>query len=152
MTDVVIVQQSIIRSLCRKIFRKGRKLPEIDLSNEERETGTLFAPKFGADGLLTAVVVDAADNSVLMLAHMDQEALAATIDSGEAHFHSRSRGRLWKKGETSGNVLRVREILVDCDQDALVLVAEAAGPACHTGERSCFYRKFEDGALVPVKT
>ena len=106
-----------------------------------REAGSQFLPKFGADGLLTGVVVDAHSGEVLMVAHLDQEALDATRETGLAHFHSRSRGKLWCKGETSGNVLRVREILVDCDQDALVIRAEAAGPACHTGARTCFYRK-----------
>ena len=105
-------------------------------------------PKFDANGLLTAVVVDSEDNSVLMVAHMDREALDATLATREAHFHSRSRGRLWKKGETSGNVLRVQEVLVDCDQDALVLRACPAGPACHTGERSCFFRRLEGDTLV----
>lgn len=121
-----------------------------EVSPAERESGTSFLPKFGADGLLTAVVVDAEDGSVLMVAHMDREALDATTTSGEAYFHSRSRGRLWKKGETSGNVLRVEEILVDCDQDALVIRAQAAGPTCHTGARSCFYRRLEGGELQPV--
>ena len=124
---------------------------ENTISAQEREAGSTFAPKFGADGLLTAVVTDHTDQTVLMVAHMDQEALDATIATGEAHFHSRSRGRLWKKGETSGNVLKVRDILVDCDQDALVLVCEPAGPACHTGERSCFYRLLEAGSLLRVK-
>lgn len=117
-----------------------------------RETGDEFLPKFGADGLLTGVVVDATTREVLMVAHLDAEALAATRETGLAHFHSRSRGKLWCKGETSGNVLRVREIRVDCDQDALVIVAEPAGPACHTGARSCFYRKLEgNGALAPIE-
>ena len=77
-----------------------------------------------------------------MVAHMDAEALDKTRETGLAHFRSRSRGRLWMKGETSGHVLRVERILVDCDQDALVIEATPAGPACHTGERSCFYRAF----------
>ena len=122
------------------------------MTTKERESGSVFAPKFGADGLLTAVVVDSQDSTVLMLAHMDQEALDATIATGEAHFHSRSRGRLWKKGETSGNVLRVQEIRVDCDQDALVLIAAPVGPSCHTGERSCFFRRLEGKSLVNVNT
>ena len=83
-----------------------------------------------------------------MVAHMDAEALAQTRETGLAHFHSRSRGRLWLKGETSGNTLRVVRILVDCDQDALVIEAQPAGPACHTGARSCFYRELRDGGLV----
>ena len=99
-----------------------------------------FNPRFDGQGLLTAVAVDAADGTVLMVAFMDAEALQATRETGFAHFHSRSRGKLWKKGETSGHVLAVEEILVDCDQDALVLRCRPAGPACHTGERSCFYR------------
>ncbi|WP_340587674.1 phosphoribosyl-AMP cyclohydrolase [Erythrobacter alti] len=105
-------------------------------------------PKFDAAGLLSAVVQEATTGEVLMVAFMDAEALAATRKSGEAHFHSRSRGRLWKKGETSGNVLKVEEILVDCDQDALVLKVTAAGPACHTGARSCFYRWIDGDSLV----
>jgi phosphoribosyl-AMP cyclohydrolase len=79
-----------------------------------------------------------------MLAHMNAEALEATLATGEAHFWSRSRGRLWKKGETSGHVLRVIEARIDCDQDALWLKVEPAGPACHTGERSCFFRRIEE--------
>lgn len=120
------------------------------ISPQERESGKIFAPKFGSDGLVTAVVVDARDNRVLMVAHMDQEALDATVTSGEAHFHSRSRARLWKKGESSGNVLHVKEIRVDCDQDALLVVAEPVGPVCHTGARACFYRRVVDGELEQV--
>lgn len=111
-----------------------------------------FTPKFDGAGLLTAIVVDADGGAVLMLAHMDAEALAKTRETGLAHFHSRSRGRLWMKGETSGNVLRVDRILVDCDQDALILVCRPEGPACHTGAPSCFYRELEGDALRPVNT
>ena len=111
-----------------------------------------FTPKFDGAGLLTAIVVDADGGAVLMLAHMDAEALAKTRETGLAHFHSRSRGRLWMKGETSGNVLRVDRILVDCDQDALILVCRPVGPACHTGAPSCFYRELEGDALRPVNT
>lgn len=111
---------------------------------------TAFAPKFDTAGLLTAVAVDATTGTVLMVAHMDAEALARTRQTGLAHFHSRSRGRLWMKGETSGHRLRVIEILVDCDQDALVLKVEPAGPACHTGAPSCFYRKLEGDQLRPL--
>ena len=109
-----------------------------------------FAPRFDNAGLLTAVAVDAASGEVLMLAHMDAEALAKTRETGLAHFHSRSRGRLWMKGETSGHTLRVVEIRVDCDQDAIVLRVEAAGPACHTGAMSCFYRVLEGDQLAIV--
>lgn len=113
-----------------------------------RETGTNLDPKYDAAGLITAVATDATTGELLMLAHMNADALAATLESGEATFWSRSRNRLWKKGETSGHVLRVVEARIDCDQDALWLRVEAAGPACHTGERSCFYRRIEDGRLV----
>ena len=112
------------------------------------ETAGPFVPRFDAAGLLTAVAVDAASGEVLMLAHMDTEALARTRETGLAHFHSRSRGRLWMKGESSGHTLRVVEIRVDCDQDAIVLRVEAAGPACHTGAMSCFYRVLEGDLLV----
>lgn len=107
-------------------------------------------PKFDQNGLLTAVVTHAASGEVLMVAFMDCEALEKTRQTGLAHFHSRSRGRLWMKGETSGHVLKVQEILVDCDQDALVLKAIPAGPACHTGAVACFYRRLEGDNLVRV--
>jgi phosphoribosyl-AMP cyclohydrolase len=100
-----------------------------------------FAPKFDADGLITAVATDAVSGDVLMVAHMNGAALRKTIESGEAWYYSRSRKALWKKGETSGHIQRVVELRVDCDQDALWLKVEQAGPgACHTGRRSCFYR------------
>jgi len=107
----------------------------------EREQGSAFLPKFDENGLLAAVVTDAQSGAVLMVAFMDAEALEKTRATGLAHFHSRSRGRLWMKGETSGHVLKVEEILVDCDQDALVLRVTPAGPACHTGAGRCFYRE-----------
>lgn len=119
----------------------------------EQENGTVFAPKFGPDGLITAVAVDDASGDILMLAHMDAEALAATLETGEAHYHSRSRGRLWKKGATSGQVQTVHQVLVDCDQDAVVLRVTAGGDggACHTGARSCFFRAVgPDGALTKI--
>lgn len=116
-----------------------------------RETGTAFMPKFDDKGLLSAVVQDADTGQILMVAFMDSEAIDATIETGIAHFHSRSRGKLWKKGETSGHVLNVEEIFVDCDQDALVLKCRPAGPTCHTGATSCFYRKLDAGILQPVK-
>lgn len=96
--------------------------------------------KYDDRGLITAVVQDATSNEVLMVAWMNAEALRLTQESGEAWFWSRSRNELWHKGATSGNVMRVRELRVDCDADTLLLKVDAAGPACHTGERSCFYR------------
>lgn len=113
-----------------------------------REQGSVFMPKFDANGLLTAVAVDSHSGRVLMVAYMNAEALAATRATGKAHFHSRSRGRLWMKGESSGHVLNVQQILVDCDQDTLVLQCEPAGPACHTGATTCFYRLLDDDRLV----
>jgi phosphoribosyl-AMP cyclohydrolase len=110
-------------------------------NKSEIEEGLAFAPKFGADGLITAVATDAKSGDVLMVAHMNAEAVAKTIESGEAWYYSRSRKALWKKGESSGHVQRVIELRVDCDQDALWLKVEQEGPgACHTGRRSCFYR------------
>jgi len=93
---------------------------------------------YGPDGLVPVVVQDRASGDVLMLAWANAEALGATARTGLAHFWSRSRGKLWKKGETSGNVLRVREVRADCDRDALLMLVEPAGPACHTGARTCF--------------
>ena len=107
---------------------------------QDRETGTVLDPKWDADGLITGVVTDAVSGAVLMVAHLNAEALALTQATGEAYFWSRSRKRLWKKGETSGHVLRVVELRIDCDQDAVWIRAEPAGPACHTGAKSCFYR------------
>jgi phosphoribosyl-AMP cyclohydrolase len=110
-------------------------------STQEVEEGLALAPKFDADGLLTCVATDARSGEVLMVAHMDADALAKTIATGEAWYFSRSRRRLWRKGETSGHVQRVVELRVDCDQDAVWIKVEQAGPgACHTGRRSCFYR------------
>ena len=118
-------------------------------SAENIEEGAAFAPKFDADGLVTCVTTDATSGDVLMVAHMNAEALARTIESGEAWYFSRSRRALWRKGESSGHVQRVTEMRVDCDQDALLLRVTPAGPACHTGRRSCFYRRVEsDGRLT----
>jgi len=105
------------------------------------EEGLTFTPKFDTDGLIVTVVTDVESGDVLMVAHMNNEALQKTILTGEAWYYSRSRRALWKKGEISGHVQRVRELRVDCDQDALWLKVEQLGPgACHTGRRSCFYR------------
>ena len=118
---------------------------------DDRETGLTLQPKYDAAGLVTAVATDSASGAVLMVAHMNAESLAATIASGEAHFWSRSRERLWKKGETSGHVLRVLEMRIDCDQDAIWLIVEPQGPACHTGAVSCFYRRIDGGGLVRIE-
>jgi phosphoribosyl-AMP cyclohydrolase len=105
------------------------------------EEGLAFQPKFDADGLITAVVTDAGSGELLMVAHMNAEALRRTIESGDAWYFSRSRQKLWRKGETSGHGQRVVELRVDCDQDSIWLRVEQEGPgACHTGRRSCFYR------------
>jgi phosphoribosyl-AMP cyclohydrolase len=110
-------------------------------SAEEVEEGRAFAPKFDADGLVTCVATDAGTGDVLMVAHMNEEALRKTVATGEAWYFSRSRASLWRKGETSGHVQRVVEMRVDCDQDAIwIRVNQAGGAACHTGRRSCFYR------------
>ena len=105
-------------------------------------------PKFDSAGLLSAIAQDSVTGEVLMLAFMDANALAATRATGKAHFHSRSRNRLWMKGETSGHVLLVEEILVDCDQDAVLLKVRPQGPACHTGAVSCFYRRLDGETLA----
>jgi phosphoribosyl-AMP cyclohydrolase len=118
---------------------------------DDHETGTRLDPRYDANGLITAVATDAVSGELLMLAHMNADALAKTIETGEAWFWSRSRGRLWKKGESSGHVLHVREMRIDCDQDALWLIVEPAGPACHTGERSCFYRRVEGNTLSRLR-
>lgn len=107
------------------------------------ETDNVFRPKFDGDGLIPAIVTDRVSGEVLMFAHMNGDALRATLATGIAHFWSRSRGKLWRKGEESGNVLTVAEVRTDCDQDVIWLIADVggAGVACHTGARSCFYRR-----------
>jgi len=124
--------------------------PKIDAV--DREQGSKFMPKFDDRGLLTCVVTDAATGEVLVVAFMNEAAVQKTLATGRVTFWSRSRQQLWTKGETSGNFLEVEEVLVDCDQDALVVKATPAGPTCHTGERSCFYRRIEHEALVRVNT
>ncbi len=109
------------------------------------EEGLAFRPKFDAAGLVTCVATDAGTGEVLMVAHMNDEALRKTIASGEAWYFSRSRKSLWRKGETSGHVQRVVEMRMDCDQDAIWIRVEQSGAACHTGRRSCFYRRIEAG-------
>ena len=121
-------------------------------SSHDIEEGTALNPRFDASGLVTAVVTDARSGEVLMVAHMNAEALQKTIETGEAWYFSRSRKALWKKGETSGHVQRVVELRVDCDQDAVWLrVEQAGGGACHTGRRSCFYRAVPIGKAGAVK-
>ena len=117
---------------------------------DSRETGLVLDPKYDAAGLITAVATDRSTGEILMLAHMNAEALRLTIATGEAHFWSRSRAALWKKGETSGNILRVTDLRIDCDQDAVWLIVDPVGSACHTGMRSCCYRRIAGERLVPV--
>ena len=109
------------------------------------EESAEFTPRFDSSGLLTAIVTDARDGALLMVAHMNDEALRLTLETGIAHYWSRSRKALWKKGETSGNIQKVEEMRVDCDQDALWLKVAVSGQnvTCHTGRRSCFYRRIE---------
>ena len=124
----------------------------------DREEGSAFSPRFSAEGLLTCVTVDADDGAVLMVAHMNAEALEKTLSTRVVHYWSRSRGVLWRKGDTSGQSQALVELRVDCDQDTLLARVHVAGDggACHTGRRSCFYRKVElsDGGprLAEIKT
>lgn len=120
------------------------------MSSPDRETGTVLLPKFDANGLVTAVVSEAKSGRPLMVAFMNEEALALSIKTREAHFYSRSRQEIWHKGATSGNVLDIIDMNIDCDQDAIWLHVEiqSAGAACHTGRKSCFYRRItKDGDL-----
>ena len=116
-----------------------------------REEGLAFQPTFGADGLATCVTIDATRGDVLMVAHMNAEALAQTLETGIVHYWSRSRGCLWRKGDTSGQTQRLVEMRVDCDQDAFLAFVRVGGDGgvCHTGRRSCFYRRVEAGAAGP---
>lgn len=122
-------------------------------TSADLEEGRVFRPRFDRDGLITCVTLDDRDGAVLMLAHMNDEALRCTLETGVAHYWSRSRAKLWRKGDTSGQVQRVVELRTDCDQDALVMrvVPGGDGGACHTGRRSCFYRRLQrDGAAVSL--
>ena len=116
-------------------------------ATQQAEAGDV---RWGSDGLVPGIVQSAQDGRVLMLAWLDAEALAATLATGEVHFHSRSRSRLWRKGETSGNVLRLRSLALDCDADALLITVDAVGPTCHRGERSCFDSDGTGAAAAPA--
>jgi phosphoribosyl-AMP cyclohydrolase len=120
------------------------------LAEHEQERGAVLAPRFDANGLIAAIATHADTGEVLMLAWMNAEALSLTLSTGEAHYFSRARQALWKKGETSGQIQIVAEVRVDCDQDAVLLKVrpQGDGGACHVGFRSCFYRVVEGGALV----
>jgi len=119
------------------------------MSASELDSSLTFTPRFDANGLVPVIAIDAKDGAVLMLAYMNQEALTETLKSGQATYWSRSRQALWRKGETSGHTQRVVSLKIDCDQDALLMTVEQIGPACHTGERSCFYRTVEkDGVTL----
>jgi phosphoribosyl-AMP cyclohydrolase len=123
-------------------------------TKQELEEGAALTPRFDANGLVTAVVTDAKSGEVIMLAHMNAEALARSISSGDAWYYSRSRAALWRKGETSGNTQKIIEMRVDCDQDAVWIKVNQTGPACHTNRTSCFYRRVdlgpEGGALAKI--
>ena len=130
--------------------------PAPSADKAELEGAGAFTPRFDANGLVTAVVTDIRDGELLMVAHMNAEALRLTVETGIAHYYSRSRASLWKKGETSGNLQTVHEIRTDCDQDVVWLKISMAGhdAACHTGRRSCFYRsvrKVDDGIILEIE-
>lgn len=129
------------------------KFASADVSKDVLDSDSLFRPRFNEAGLITAIAVDAEDNTILMLAYMNAEALQLSLQTGIAHYWSRSRNALWKKGETSGNVQIIAEIRTDCDQDAIILRVRTqdTGANCHTGRKSCFYRSLEigdDGQVV----
>jgi len=122
-----------------------------DLDKTALEEGTTLRPRFNADGLIAAVATDATTGEALMLAWMNAEALRLTVETGEAHYYSRSRAKMWRKGESSGHVQRVIDLRIDCDQDAVWMrVEQTGGAACHTGRRTCFYRVVQqnDGGLA----
>lgn len=127
-----------------------------NLDHDALEEGESFSPRFDANGLVTAIAIEAGSNIVLMLAHMNAEALSLTLETGEVHYYSRSRSKIWKKGETSGEIQKLIEMRTDCDQDAILLTVEQTGrgAACHTGRKSCFYRRVEitDGKVKLADT
>jgi phosphoribosyl-AMP cyclohydrolase len=118
--------------------------------DNEREAGTTLNPKYDASGLITAVITDSVSGSVLMVGHMNADALRLTIETNIAHFWSRSRNKLWKKGESSGHFLNVVEMFIDCDQDSLWIKTRPDGPTCHTGVVSCFYRQVTKDGLLKI--
>jgi phosphoribosyl-AMP cyclohydrolase len=124
----------------------------MNLDKKVLEEGAVFAPRFSSEGLVACITVDDRSGDVLMLAHMNQEALDRTLASGIMHYWSRSRGALWRKGDTSGQIQNLVDLRVDCDQDALLarVNVEGDGGACHTGRRSCFYRRVESGGDEPL--
>src|SRR3978361_2113784 len=124
-------------------FQFARLIVSTSPENSDREEGLAFQPKYDAAGLVTCIATDAGSGEVLMVAHMNEESLRKTIVSGDAWYFSRSRKSLWRKGETSGHTQRVVEMRMDCDQDAVWIRVEQLGAACHTGRKSCFYRKVE---------
>lgn len=126
------------------------------LSAQQLEAGTALAPRFDTNGLITAIAQEADSGIILMLAYMNEEALRLTLETSEVHYFSRSRGKIWKKGETSGQIQKLIELRIDCDQDAVLLRVEQTGhgAACHTGRKSCFYRRaeIEDGVATLADT
>ena len=118
--------------------------------NDQRDTTDRFLPRFDAAGLVTAIVVDADTQALLMVAHMNEEAIEATRATGQAHFWSRSRGALWRKGETSGHDQRLVELRIDCDGDTLLALVDQSGVACHTGHHNCFFRAVRDETLAEI--
>ncbi len=115
------------------------------MSLYDSEKGLIFKPKFDSNGLLSAIITDVKDGQLLMVGFMNQQAIDKTLDSNIVHFYSRSRQKLWMKGEASGHILNVIDIRIDCDQDALWIIANPEGPTCHTGVKSCFYRRVKNG-------
>jgi phosphoribosyl-AMP cyclohydrolase len=142
---------NIRAKLQKREDRTANEMGSIDfkegLTKAELEEGHVFAPRFGADGLVTCIATDARTGELLMLAHMNRDALALTIETGEAWYWSRSRGELWHKGATSGQIQTIEEMRVDCDQDAIWIKVRVGGDggSCHTGRHSCFYRKLAPG-------
>ncbi len=120
---------------------ENQEFCKVSITNKEIEEGLSFKPKFDASGLITAISQDAQTGQILMVAYMNEEALKLTLQTGNAVFYSRSRKKLWKKGEESGHVQKVRQILVDCDQDCLILKVTVDQGQCHVGYQSCFYRQ-----------
>ncbi|BBD97879.1 phosphoribosyl-AMP cyclohydrolase [Sphingobium amiense] len=154
MVPEVVGSDPIGRPIFRKIRDPGFAERQVRIiahfMTDTRDTGLTLDPKFDRDGLITAVVTDDASGEVLMVAHMNAQALDLTVETGLAHFWSRSRQSLWKKGESSGHMLRVTDLRIDCDQDALWVKAVPAGPTCHTGARSCFFRRVGREGLSSV--
>lgn len=141
MTDLIVVLIKDCKHCKKPIIYSHIMTDSPNIKKNMVEEGLTFQPKYDSNGLITAVISDHENGQILMIGHMNEEALKLTLSTGQVHFYSRSRQKLWKKGESSGHILHMTDMFTDCDQDALWIKARPDGPTCHTMRQSCFYRR-----------